>query len=126
GTALLIAENCVFCRGCNHGNCPVGITTQDPGKQQQRFMLKHNKELKQIAVDERYLEAKQGLIRYLEAVAEHLRRILGELGLSHPRELVGRVDLLEQIRTGKARWDRLDLAELLIDVREDPSQPAAG
>ena len=126
GTALLIAENCVFCRGCNHGNCPVGITTQDPKKQQKRFMVKHNKELKEVAVDARYLEAKQGLIRYLEAVAQHVRRILGELGLSHPRELVGRVDLLEQIRTGKERWDRLDLAELLIDVRDDPAQPAAG
>jgi glutamate synthase (NADPH/NADH) large chain len=32
---------------------------------------------------------------------------------------VGRVDLLEQVSTGNARWDRLDLSDLLSDFRED-------
>src|SRR6185369_9576065 len=28
GTALMIAEQCIFCHGCSKGNCPAGITTQ--------------------------------------------------------------------------------------------------
>ena len=126
GTALLVAENCVFCRGCNHGNCPVGITTQDVRKQETRWMLKHNPELESVALDERYVEAKQGVVRYLTCVAEHLRSILRELGLRHPRELVGRVDLLRRRHTGNERWDRLDVSELLADFREDPSRAAGG
>jgi len=126
GTALLVAENCVFCRGCNLGNCPVGITTQDKTKQAERWMLKHNPELEDALVDERYLEAKQGVVRYLTCVAEHLRAILAELGLRHPRELVGRVDLLRHKRTGKERWDLLDVSELLADYREDRTGAAGG
>jgi len=126
GTALLVAENCVFCRGCNHGNCPVGITTQDKEKQQTRWMLKHNPELEDALLDERYVEARQGVIRYLTCVAEHLRSILRGLGLRHSAELVGRVDLLHRRRTGNERWDRLDVAELLADFREDPTRAAGG
>jgi glutamate synthase domain-containing protein 2/glutamate synthase domain-containing protein 1/glutamate synthase domain-containing protein 3 len=124
GTALLVAENCVFCRGCNVGNCPVGLTTNDTAKVFQRFMVRHRDDLKAAQLDERYVEARAGVIRYLECVAEHVRQLLARLGLRHPRELVGRVDLLEQRPTGNARWDRMDLSELLLDLRADPSRPA--
>ncbi len=124
GTALLVAENCVFCRGCNVGNCPVGLTTHDAAKVFQRFMVRHRDDLKRAELDERYLEARAGVIRYLECVAEHVRQLLARLGLRHPRELVGRVDVLEQRPTGNARWDRMDLSELLLDFRPDPSQAA--
>jgi len=126
GTALLVAENCVFCRGCNAGNCPVGLTTHDPNKVFQRFMTRHNKDLKDILVEERRVEAREGVRHYLLSVAEHVRRLLSSLGLTHPRELVGRVDLLEQRPTGNVRWDRLDLSELLVDPREDRSRSTPG
>ena len=29
GTALMIAEQCIYCHGCSKGNCPAGITTSD-------------------------------------------------------------------------------------------------
>jgi glutamate synthase domain-containing protein 2/glutamate synthase domain-containing protein 1/glutamate synthase domain-containing protein 3 len=124
GTALLVAENCVFCRGCNAGNCPVGITTNDTAKVFQRFMVRHREDLKKAELDERYVEARAGVIRYLTCVAEHVRRILARLGLRHPRELIGRVDLLEQRKTGNPRWDRMDLGELLHDWRSDPARAA--
>jgi glutamate synthase (ferredoxin) len=126
GTALLVAENCVFCRGCNAGNCPVGLTTHDMGKVFKRFMTRHRKDLKVVQLDGRYLEAREGVRRYLLCVAEHVRVLLARLGLRHPRELVGRVDLLEQIVTGNPRWDRLDLDELIEDERIDPSQSTPG
>ncbi|MBX3470403.1 MAG: glutamate synthase large subunit [Planctomycetes bacterium] len=124
GTALLVAENCVFCRGCNAGNCPVGLTTNDTAKVFQRFMVKHRDDLKTSELDLRYVEAREGVVRYLTCVAEHVRTLLAELGLSHPRDLVGRVDLLEQPPTGNARLDRVDLSELLHDLRPDPSLAA--
>jgi len=108
GTPLLIAECCVYCRGCNKGNCPVGIATQDQEKLDQRFM-------RRFANEERYEEAKNGVIRYLECLAEHFRNILARLGLRDPKDLIGRVDLLKQIESHSFRWDSLDLSELLID-----------
>ena len=124
GTALLVAENCVFCRGCNVGNCPVGLTTHDATKVFQRFMVRHRDDLKSAELDQRYVEARAGVIRYLECVAEHVRQLLARLGLRHPRELVGRVDLLAQESTGNPRWDRLELGELLHDFRPDPARAA--
>ncbi len=126
GTALLVAENCVFCRGCNAGNCPVGLTTHDQSKVFQRFMTRHNDELKKTAIDQRYMEAREGVRRYLLSVAEHTRRILADTGLTHPRQLVGRVDLVKQITTGNPRWDSIDLSEILLDPRSDATRPAHG
>ncbi len=118
GTPLMVAENCVFCRGCNHGNCPVGLATQDDARQDRLFMKRGREDRigAGTAMDTRYLEAKAGVRRYLECLAQDVRRILASLGLRHPAELTGRVDLLRQIRTGNARWDRLDLSELLFDA----------
>ncbi|MDF1660214.1 MAG: glutamate synthase large subunit [Planctomycetota bacterium] len=125
GTALMVAENCVFCHGCHKGNCPVGLTTHDPSRVFTRFMVRHRDDLQATEMDERYVEARAGVIRYLLSVAEHLRHTLAKLGLKHPRDLVGRVDLLEQFETGHKRWDTLDLAELLLDFRKDKSQSTA-
>jgi glutamate synthase domain-containing protein 2/glutamate synthase domain-containing protein 1/glutamate synthase domain-containing protein 3 len=121
GTPLLIAERCVFCRGCSKGNCPVGIATHDEEKHARRFMRKHAPwgETPEVGARERYEEARDGVVRYLECVGAHLQRILGALGLRHPSELVGRVDLLRQRSSGNPRWNRLDLSELLLDFRND-------
>jgi len=66
--------------------------------------------------EERYRDAKQGVETYLRALANDLRARLAEVGLRHPSELVGRVDLLEQRTTGDARIDKVDLSELLTDA----------
>lgn len=125
GTALMVAENCVFCHGCHKGNCPVGLTTHDPNRVFTRFMVRHRDDLQATEMDERYVEARAGVIRYLVSVAEHLRHKLASIGLRHPKELVGRVDLLEQFKTGHKRWDRLDLSEILSDFRKDKAQSSA-
>ncbi len=118
GTPLLAAENCVFCRGCSKGACPVGIATHDETRVSLRFM-KDRMETDNSSATDRYEEARNGVIRYLECMGEHLRRILARCGLRHPRELVGRVDLLEQVQSDTPRWDRLDLTELLLDFRDN-------
>ncbi|MFA5810738.1 MAG: glutamate synthase-related protein, partial [bacterium] len=121
GTPLLVAENCIFCRGCNKGNCPVGIATQDEAIQNRRFMRRNpaDGDAGPSTAPERYEEAKGGVIRYLECMGGHLRHVLASLCLTHPRELVGRVDLLRQRNSGNSKWDRLDLTDLLQDFRAD-------
>jgi glutamate synthase domain-containing protein 2/glutamate synthase domain-containing protein 1/glutamate synthase domain-containing protein 3 len=119
GTALMVAENCVFCHGCHKGNCPVGLTTHDSNRVFTRFMVRHRDDLQDTEMDQRYIEARAGVSRYIQSVAEDLQGMLAQLGLRHPRELVGRVDLLEQFKTENKRWDTLDLSEILSDFRDD-------
>jgi len=117
GTPLLVAENCVYCRGCSRGSCPEGIATQD-GEVQARFMRRHKPGPihADTSEEERYREARNGVVRYLTCVAGEVRSLLAGLGLRRPSELVGRVDLLEQRPSGSPRWDKLHLAELTAPV----------
>ncbi|HCP44524.1 MAG TPA: glutamate synthase large subunit [Deltaproteobacteria bacterium] len=122
GTPLMVAENCVFCRGCQGGKCPVGLATQDEKRRDKYFMVANRDHIGAgTEDDQRYIEAREGVTRYLLCVAEDVRAILSRLGLRHPRELVGRTDLLRQIKTGEPRWDNLDLSELLLDMT--PASP---
>jgi len=122
GTPLMVAENCVFCRGCNHGRCPVGLATQDEERQDRLFMRRGRENIieRGTAMRTRYDEARAGVKRYLLCLAEDIRGILASLGLTSPAELTGRVDLLRQIRSDHPRWSRLDLSELLVDLRNEP------
>ncbi len=127
GTPLMVAESCVFCRGCQIGRCPVGLATQDEERRKKYFMVAGSEHIEpESPKEDRYVEARDGVVRYLLCVAEDLRGILAGLGLRHPRELVGRVDLLEQLRTGHDRWDRVDLRELLVDMTPEATPGAEG
>jgi glutamate synthase domain-containing protein 2/glutamate synthase domain-containing protein 1/glutamate synthase domain-containing protein 3 len=117
GTALMMAEQCIFCHGCAKGNCPAGITTQSDLTARRLMTEKKGRAADEQLPDleeERYVDARRGVERYLLALAADLRSILARLGLTRPEELVGRVDLLEQRATGNARLDKVDLSELLI------------
>jgi glutamate synthase domain-containing protein 2/glutamate synthase domain-containing protein 1/glutamate synthase domain-containing protein 3 len=122
GTALMIAEQCIFCHGCAVGNCPAGITTQSELVARRLMTEKKGRAADADLPDEelaRYVDAKAGVERYLTALAGDLAAILARLGLSHPRELTGRVDLLAQRPRG-GRADRVDLSELLVDLSDHP------
>ncbi len=121
GTPLLIAERCIFCRGCSKGQCPVGIATHDEARQNELFMRRNMNgcDGHRDPGRARYEEARDGVINYLESLAEEVRRIVAGLGFEDPSQLVGRVDLLQQVTSGNPRWDRIDLSELLIDFRSD-------
>src|SRR5262249_13636727 len=119
GTALMIAEQCIFCHGCAVGNCPAGITTQSDLVARRLMTIKKGRPQDNELPDEetaRYVDAKAGVERYLRALAGDLRGVLARLGLARPQDLVGRVDLLRQIRTGGARSDSVDLSEMLLRV----------
>src|SRR5205814_9805762 len=96
GTALMIAEQCIFCHGCANGLCPAGITTQSDLVARRLMTVKKGRGADEELPDleeERYVDARNGVSRYLRALAGDLRGRLASLGLRHPRALVGRVEL---------------------------------
>jgi glutamate synthase (NADPH/NADH) large chain len=103
GTMAMAAIGCTSCRECNTGTCHVGITSQlsDAAEAlvagQKRFTPRD------------YERAVEHLVRFFSEVREEIRRATARAGLGSTRSLVGRVELLEQVR-GR---DRLDLSWLL-------------
>ncbi|MFP4357923.1 MAG: glutamate synthase large subunit [Puniceicoccaceae bacterium] len=83
GTAALIATGCAMFRVCHKNTCPVGVATQ---REDLRKKFKGKPE---------------NLVNYFNAIAEDVRRIMANLGVPAVDELVGRTDLLEQIRDPK-------------------------
>jgi glutamate synthase domain-containing protein 2/glutamate synthase domain-containing protein 1/glutamate synthase domain-containing protein 3 len=129
GTALMIAEQCIFCHGCANGLCPAGITTQDDLVARRLMTVKKGRpkdsELSD-AEEERFEDAKNGVMRYLRALAGDVRRQLARVGLRRPSELTGRVDLLaRRPGAGGPRAAKLDLAELLVRPNGAARRPRA-
>ncbi|MGQ0503849.1 MAG: glutamate synthase large subunit [Myxococcaceae bacterium] len=138
GTALMIAEQCIFCHGCSNGLCPAGITTQDPLVARRLMTVKKGRAKDDALPDlegERYEDARNAVIRYLRALAGDLRNVLAGLGLTTPEQLIGRVDLLERRALEElprsehakddpsipSRLEKIDLSEVLAS----PVDPAA-
>ncbi|MCC6558989.1 MAG: glutamate synthase large subunit [Polyangiaceae bacterium] len=121
GTALMVAEQCLFCHGCANGMCPAGITTQSDLVARRLMTVKKGRGPDDALPDleeERYDDARNGVQRYLLALARDLRGRLAVMGLKHPRELRGRVDLLERRPAVDGRKDKVDLSELLTAMGE--------
>ena len=107
GTATLIAIGCKYVRQCHLNTCPVGIATQD---EQLRTRFDGKPEM---------------LINYFMAVANEIREILAQLGYPSINDIVGKTDLLKQIRVeGHEKANTVDLSALLAprDVRNTQRQ----
>jgi glutamate synthase (ferredoxin) len=104
GTALLIAEGCLYVRSCHLDTCPVGIASQRP---ELRAKFGGTPEM---------VEA------YLRFVAGEVREVLAGLGLRSLDEAIGRVECLRQRRTGDVSQDSLDLRPLLGRAGEGASR----
>ncbi len=79
GTAALIAGGCAMFRVCHLNTCPVGVATQ---REDLRAKFRGKPE---------------NIINFFNAVAEDVRHYLSKLGARTINEIIGRVDLLEQI-----------------------------
>ena len=79
GTAALIAGGCAMFRVCHLNTCPVGVATQ---REDLRAKFRGKPE---------------NIINFFNAVAEDVRHYLARLGARSLNEIIGRVDLLEQI-----------------------------
>ncbi len=107
GTTALIASGCVYVRQCHLNTCPVGVATQD---ERLRAKFKGKPEY---------------VVNYFNGVAEEVRAIMAEMGLSSFTDLIGRVEYLRQ-RYVQDHWkaNKVNLSRLLVNVaKDDDSQP---
>ena len=95
GTAAMLAEGCIMVRACHRDTCPTGIATQRPN------------------LRAKFTGTPEGVATYMIFIAEEVRRTLAKLGLRTLDDAIGRVDLLQQRKTGDARADSLDLSPLV-------------
>ncbi|NNF15284.1 MAG: glutamate synthase large subunit [Gammaproteobacteria bacterium] len=98
GTAPLIALGCKYLRICHLNNCATGVATQN-----ETLRKKH------------FVGLPDMVINYFRFVAAEVRQILAKLGVHSLAEIIGRVDLLEELDGITAKQARLDLSPLLSD-----------
>ena len=98
GTASLIAMGCLMVRQCHSNTCPVGVCSQDP------------------RLREKFTGTADKVVNLFSFIAEEVREYLAMLGARTLDEIVGRTDLLRQIRRGGSHLDDLDLNPLLVRV----------
>ncbi|MGI8565000.1 MAG: glutamate synthase-related protein, partial [Pyrinomonadaceae bacterium] len=102
-TMAMAAIGCTSCRECNTGTCHVGITSQL--KTPEEALANGQKHFK----PREYESATAHLVNFFSGVKDEIKRETARLGLARTSELIGRVDLLEQVR----ECERVDLEWLL-------------
>ncbi|MFK7941866.1 MAG: glutamate synthase large subunit, partial [Paracoccaceae bacterium] len=100
GTAALIAMGCIMVRQCQSNTCPVGVCTQDP------------------RLREKFTGTADKVVNLFSLIAQEIREILAEIGVSSMEEIIGRSDLLAQVSRGASHLDDLDMNPMLVRVDE--------
>ena len=115
GKLLLVSAGCIMARICEKNRCPTGIATQDP-----KFKA-------------RYKGSPENVERILHIVAEQVRALLSQLGVSGLSQLVGQKRYLRASRRflGLIEERHIDLGLLLAPapharVPHHPTQPEPG
>jgi glutamate synthase (NADPH/NADH) large chain len=78
-TAPLISAGCIMMRKCHLNTCPVGVATQDP------------------VLRKRFKGAPEHVINYFFFVAEEVRELMAQMGISRFEELIGMSDYLDKL-----------------------------
>ena len=95
GMAAVIAVGCIMLRKCHCNTCSVGVATQDP-------------ELRKL-----FPGQPEHIVNLMRFIAADVREHLARLGARSLDEIIGRVDLLEQVGAGVADVHGLDLVCVL-------------
>jgi glutamate synthase (NADPH/NADH) large chain len=111
GTMAMVAIGCTICRKCQTDTCHVGIATQIESKEQ---AIAHGLKAFEPQIFE---DAVSQLQQLFGAVAQEAKEIVARLGYTRLQDLVGRADLLQQVR----EREELDMASLL-KVAERPAR----
>jgi len=106
GTAPMVALGCKYLRICHLNNCATGVATQDDTLREKHY---------QGTVDM--------AMNFFRFVAEEVREWMAKLGVRTLDELVGRVDLLEQIEGETPKHLRMDLSPMLYTDELLDSKP---
>ncbi|MDG2394013.1 MAG: glutamate synthase large subunit [Thalassotalea sp.] len=99
GTAPMVALGCKFLRICHLNNCATGIATQD-----------------QLLRDEYFKGLPDQVMNYFRFIAQEVREILASLGVDSLQALIGRTDLLVQLKGITAKQEKLDLSGIIAPV----------
>lgn len=110
GTLSMIAIGCTTCRGCHLDTCHVGIATQIESEAQAK---EHG--LRRF-VPRELESAVTGLLNLFTSFGIELKRLTGQLGYTNLQAIVGRSDLLEQVR-----GENLLNLRNLLQIIEHPS-----
>jgi glutamate synthase (ferredoxin) len=106
GTAALIAVGCLMARQCHLNTCPTGVATQ---REDLRAKFRGTPE---------------NVVRFFYQVAQEVREILAGLGVRRMDEIVGRVDMVEQVtESDSARAACLDLSKILAPPDPEGTRP---
>jgi glutamate synthase (NADPH/NADH) large chain len=106
----MVAIGCTICRGCQLDTCHVGIATQ-----LESVAEATDRGVKRFEPRE-FEKAVENLCRFFSALRVELGRLAAQLGVPATADLVGRTDLLTQMRG----QDRIDLHELVEPVGWTP------
>ncbi len=96
GTGPMIVLGCKYLRICHLNNCATGVATQ-----REDLRSEHYKGTVEMAMN------------FFRFIAEETRQWLANLGVRSLEELIGRVDLLEQIEGVTAKQQQLDLKPII-------------
>lgn len=106
GTTPMIAMGCKYLRICHLNNCATGVATQD-------LTLR----------DQHYQGDVEKVMNFFRFIAQDTRQWLARLGVTRLQDLVGRMDLLEQIEGITPKQRKINLAPLLDVSYTDSAQP---
>jgi len=106
GTSAVVAMGCDMARQCHLNTCPTGIATQ---REDLRAKFTGTPEM---------------VINYFSFLAMEVREILASLGARSLDEVIGRVDLLEQVHeVPNVRAGELDLSAIIAAPDPTGSRP---
>ena len=100
GTSVMVALGCKYLRICHLNNCATGVATQN-----KILRMKH------------FSGSPDRVVNYFKFVAQDVREILADLGFSSLSEIIGRTDLLKQVKGKTNKHKKLDLKKLLFSVK---------
>ena len=100
GTSVMVALGCKYLRICHLNNCATGVATQN-----KILRLNH------------FSGSPDRVANYFKFVAQDVREILSELGFSSLSEIIGRTDLLKQVKGNTDKHKKLNLKKLLVSVK---------
>jgi glutamate synthase (NADPH/NADH) large chain len=99
GTSTLVVLGCVLMRKCHENTCPMGVATQDP-------------ELRK-----KFAGKSEHLVTFFRFLAQETREIMASLGFKTFDELVGRSDLLVQVKSEHVKAKTVDLSRILYRAK---------
>ena len=96
GTGPMIAMGCKYLRICHLNNCATGVATQ-----------------RRDIIDQHFIGEKGRVINYFTFIADEVRQILSELGVSNIENIIGQTQYLNDITQMDGRTKNINISSIL-------------